>query len=351
MVKGTHRSEFGYDGFGHRVEIHEFDADANGNWVSSTDTKVVWEGAVVLESRSADGSTTLQRYFDKGFLDADGTALYYTLDAKRSVRELVDSQGVIRARYDYDPWGRVTQISGDRSSPFLYTGQMWHALSGLMLTPTREYDPNLGRWISRDPIEETGGQNVYAYVLNNPIRFSDPFGLDFWDDFGNASAGFGDGIFTVLTLGYADGSALREMLGIKSVNKCSKAYQWGRFAGKTAAIVSTLVVSGVVSAVSSEVNLWMTTDHAFFSGMSGEAAASAASADGATVLPNTGLGQALTSVGNALESALGQATGRAITTPLWRGLSYAWAATAGATANVYLGQTVRDTSIWLTSRP
>jgi uncharacterized protein RhaS with RHS repeats len=41
----------------------------------------------------------------------------------------------------------------------------------------RAYDPNLGRWINRDPIEESGGINLFGYVNNNPINFIDPFGL------------------------------------------------------------------------------------------------------------------------------------------------------------------------------
>ncbi|MBS1785818.1 MAG: hypothetical protein JST24_10355, partial [Acidobacteria bacterium] len=143
VVKGTHRSEFGYDGFGHRVEIRELDADANGNWVSSTDTKYVWEGAEIIESRTADGSTSLQRYYAQGFMDSDGTALYYTRDHEGSVRELVDAFGAIRARYDYDPYGRMTQLSGDRSSLFGYIGLVWHAPSGLMLSLFRSYDPAL----------------------------------------------------------------------------------------------------------------------------------------------------------------------------------------------------------------
>jgi hypothetical protein len=42
---------------------------------------------------------------------------------------------------------------------------------------SRPYDPNLGRWIQRDPIQEIGGLNLYGYVENNPINESDPLGL------------------------------------------------------------------------------------------------------------------------------------------------------------------------------
>jgi RHS repeat-associated protein len=79
----------------------------------------------------------------------------------------------------------MTKIQGDRDSVFLYTGDFWHAPSGLDLTENRAYDPNLGRWISPDPIAEGGGENYYTYVGNNPINFMDPLGLFCWSDVWN----------------------------------------------------------------------------------------------------------------------------------------------------------------------
>ena len=72
----------------------------------------------------------------------------------------------------------MTKISGDRDTVFAYAGCVWHAQSGLNLAVYRAYDPNLGRWLSRAPITENGGINLYRYVLNNPINFRDLLGLD-----------------------------------------------------------------------------------------------------------------------------------------------------------------------------
>jgi RHS repeat-associated protein len=58
-----------------------------------------------------------------------------------------------------------------------------HQPSGLYFTANipgwngREYDAGTGRWLSRDPIEEAGGINLYDYVANDPVDQTDPLGL------------------------------------------------------------------------------------------------------------------------------------------------------------------------------
>jgi RHS repeat-associated protein len=71
-----------------------------------------------------------------------------------SVREMTDINGTVVARYDYDPWGRSTAVIGTNKPNFNFTGLYNHAKSGLDMATYRFYDPDLGRWLSRDPIAE-----------------------------------------------------------------------------------------------------------------------------------------------------------------------------------------------------
>ncbi len=71
----------------------------------------------------------------------------------------------------------MTKVSGDLNADFGFTGDYYDSATGLSLTMYRTYDPNLGRWLSRDPSGEAGGLNLYGYVFNNPISYIDPLGL------------------------------------------------------------------------------------------------------------------------------------------------------------------------------
>lgn len=50
-------------------------------------------------------------------------------------------------------------------------------LSSCAMPALAFYHPEQGRWINRDPIEEQGGANLYAFVLNDPVNKTDPLGL------------------------------------------------------------------------------------------------------------------------------------------------------------------------------
>lgn len=80
--------------------------------------------------------------------------------------------------------------------------------SDLVLTLYRAYDPELGRWLSRDPLQEQAGLNLYGYVGGDPIRLFDPYGLDSTETWGEkfadwvdtTSSRFAAGISTEYTL-------------------------------------------------------------------------------------------------------------------------------------------------------
>ena len=172
-------TEFGYDGFDRRVRVVE----KQGATVVS-DKHLVWEGLSIVEERDS-ANTVTKRFFGMGeqrvtMVNSQPATLdlLYTTDHLGSIRELVDTSGAVRARYDYGLYGRRTKVSGNLDADFGFTGHYTHTPSSLVLAPFRAYDPELGRWLSRDPIEEEGGVNLYGYAYGNPIAFIDTDGLD-----------------------------------------------------------------------------------------------------------------------------------------------------------------------------
>ncbi len=167
---GGLRSEFAYDGLGRRVRITE----KSSGTVTSV-KNLIWDGMTIREERNASNAVT-KMYFANG-VQISGSNYYYTRDHLGSIREMTTgTSATVVARYDYDPYGVQTQLSGTMTADFGFTGLYYHQPTGLDLAPFREYSSNLGRWISRDPSGETGGVNLYEYANNSPIIYVDPDG-------------------------------------------------------------------------------------------------------------------------------------------------------------------------------
>ena len=166
----TTRSEFTYDGLSRVAKIVE----KTGVTINST-RKFVWCGQEKCEFRDANNAITQRNYAQGQYVGT--TAYFFTRDHLGSIREMFTGSGTVVARYDYDPYGRSTTVLGTTPTDFNFTGLYRHSKSNLDLAVYRAYDPDLGRWLNRDPIAETGGINLYGYVHNAPMSRADRSGL------------------------------------------------------------------------------------------------------------------------------------------------------------------------------
>ena len=119
-----------------------------------------------ISNSSTPNSSTHQLYIP--FYDAYGNVMGYW-----------DAQGNVVAEYTYDAFGKLIASSGPMADVFAirYSTKYFDIETGLYYYGYRFYSPELMRWITRDPIGEAGGVNLYAMCKNNPIFSFDKHGL------------------------------------------------------------------------------------------------------------------------------------------------------------------------------
>ena len=104
-------------------------------------------------------------------------------DANGNVTEYVDESGVVVAHYEYDAFGNTIVQSGPLADTFRFrfSTKYYDEETGLYYYGYRYYSPELGRFISRDPMEEQGGMNLYTFCENDPVNTIDALGLYYYD--------------------------------------------------------------------------------------------------------------------------------------------------------------------------
>ncbi|KAF0179376.1 MAG: YD repeat-containing protein [Limisphaerales bacterium] len=102
-------------------------------------------------------------------------------DGNGNVMALVNAgSGQPSARYEYAPFGEPLRVTGDAAllNPFRFSTKYTDDETGLLYYGYRYYSPTQAKWLNRDPLQEEGGINLYAFCLNNPVNSFDPLGLN-----------------------------------------------------------------------------------------------------------------------------------------------------------------------------
>ena len=163
-------NSFEYDGAGRAVR-----EKLNGMEIR----RWVWDGLELCEERD-NTNTVTKRFYGQGE-QISGSSYYFSRDHLGSVREMTSADGTLRARYDYDLYGQRSAnlvTTSPVEADFGFTGHLYHNATSLHLAPFRAYDSLTARWLSRDPIAEEGGINLYGYVFNDPVNAYDPDGRE-----------------------------------------------------------------------------------------------------------------------------------------------------------------------------
>jgi len=171
-------SNYRYDAFGRRI----------AKTVDGHTTEFFWQGdnLVAESSREHYRSYVYEPGSFRPLVMLDGKGpkkacpFYYQLDHLGTPQELTDFGGEIVWSAKYNAYGKLTHLAlggGEQlDQPLRFQGQYFDVESGLHYNRHRYYDPEIGRYLTPDPVKLAGGLNQYQYTPN-PTGWVDPLGL------------------------------------------------------------------------------------------------------------------------------------------------------------------------------
>jgi len=142
-------------------------------------TKYVLDGLAVI--KEYDGSNNLLASYTPGIsIRKDSSSYWYHYDGLGSTTTTTNSSQSVENIYAYDAFGNLLSASGTLNQPYRYVGHQFYYSEGdigLLLLGHRWYDADVGRFVSRDPIGEKGGINLFWYTDNfrKPLSGMNPY--------------------------------------------------------------------------------------------------------------------------------------------------------------------------------
>jgi len=209
-VANAWSNSFAYDGFMRKRIEQDFAWNGSG-WTETNEVHYIYDGNLVLQERDGNNEplTTYTRGVDlSGTLDGAGgiggllarsdnqkivpalltpeypnpqnvVTSYYFSDADGNVTALVSPSGMLLAQYEYDPFGNLISKSGLMAdvNKYRFSSKEWERNAGLYYYGYRFYDPNLQRWVNRDPFDEPGFETLQL-ANQQPFTPKLPLGIN-----------------------------------------------------------------------------------------------------------------------------------------------------------------------------
>ncbi len=176
----VHKTEYSYNGDGLLAEVRRYEEG-----ILLDTTRFVRNGFSLLQERDASNNVTNEYTWGIGMgggiggllnLNRDGLDYSYLYDGRGNVSAVLDSTQNVVVSYGYNVFGRRISKSGDFDQPFQFSTKRYDDVTGLSYYGYRFYNSAIGRWMTRDPLGEAGGINLYGFVGNNPVNMVDPWG-------------------------------------------------------------------------------------------------------------------------------------------------------------------------------